>query len=145
MKTIQVLIVDDCKVTRKMVQKALCRAPVAATLLEGENRQQRGWARVAVKALEAANGEDALNIMSANRVDLVFSDINMPGMDGLEFLRQLRSAEETKTIPVVMITSDGSASRVAEALAQGATGYLKKPFSAQDVRARTERILEIGV
>jgi len=145
MKTIQVLIVDDCAVTRKMVQGALCRAPVGATLLQAGNGEQRGLIRVEVKALEAANAADATTIMSANRVDLIFSDINMPGMDGLEFLRQLRSAEETKNIPVVMITADASASRVTEALAQGANGYLKKPFSAQEVRDRTERLLEIGI
>lgn len=145
MRTIQVLIVNDCAVTRKMVQGALCRAPVGARLLQADNGQQRGLIRVAVQALEAENGADAMTIVNANHVDLIFSDINMPGMDGLEFLRQLRSAEKTKNTPVVMITADASASRVTEALGQGANGYLKKPFTTQEVRDRTERILEIGV
>jgi len=145
MKTIQVLIVDDCAITRKLVQGALCRAPVGATLLAGSKGQQRGLIRVEVKALEAGSAAEAIALINANRVDLIFSDINMPGMDGLEFLRQLRAAEETKEIPVVMITADGSESRVTEALAQGAKAYLRKPFSAQEVRDRTERLLEIGV
>jgi two-component system, chemotaxis family, chemotaxis protein CheY len=145
MKTIQVLIVDDCAVTRKMVQAALCRAPVAMTILQAGNGQQRGLIRVEVIALEAASAADAITIMNENQIDLIFSDINMPGMDGMELLRQLRSAEKTKNIPVVMITADGSASRVTEALTQGANSYLKKPFSSQEVRDRTERILEIGV
>jgi two-component system, chemotaxis family, chemotaxis protein CheY len=145
MRTIQVLIVDDCATTRKMVQGALCRAPLAATLLQAGNGQQRGLIRVEVKALEAASAADAITILHANKVDLIFSDINMPGMDGMEFLRQLRSGEETRNIPVVMITADASAGRVTEALTQGANSYLRKPFSVQDVRDRTERLLEIGV
>jgi len=144
MKTIQILIVDDCAVTRKMVQAALCRAPVAASLLQADNGRQRGFIRVTVNALEAASATDAITIINENQIDLIFSDINMPGMDGMEFLRQLRSAEKTKSIPVVMITADASASRVTEALAQGANGYLKKPFSSQEVRDRTERELGIG-
>jgi two-component system, chemotaxis family, chemotaxis protein CheY len=145
MKTIQVLIVDDCAITRKMVQAALCRAPIGATLLQAGNGLQRGLIRVEVNALEAANAADAITIMNENRVDLIFTDINMPGMDGLEFLRQLRSAEETKNIPVVMITSEASVARVTQALTHGAKGYLKKPFSAQEIRDRTERVLEAGI
>jgi len=140
MKTVQVLIVDDCAATRKLVQGALCRAPVAVTL---HNGPQCGIIRVQIKALQAANAADAVAIMSENHIDLVFSDINMPGMDGMEFLRQLRSAEKTKDIPVVMITADASASRVTQALAHGAQAYLRKPFSVQEVRDRTERVLQI--
>ncbi len=153
MRTIQVLIVDDCAMTRKMVQRALCRAQFGAPVLEPANSQKNGLARVdseqwdecltSVQALEAASAADALAILHANRVDLIFSDINMPGMDGLKFLRQVRSVRETRDIPVVMITADASASRVAEALAQGANDYLKKPFSAQEVRDRTERLLGV--
>jgi two-component system, chemotaxis family, chemotaxis protein CheY len=136
MKTIQVLIVDDCAVTRKMVQNALCRAPITATLLKAGNGQQCGLIRIEVKAFAAASADEAIAITNGKHLDLIFSDISMPGMDGLEFLRRLRSTEETKEIPVVMITADGSTSAVTEALAQGADGYLKKPFSAQEVRDR---------
>jgi len=145
MKTVQVLIVDDCAVTRKKVQGALCREPVAATLLQADNGQHRGLIRVEVKALEAANAAEAITIMNGNHIDLVFSDINMPGMDGLEFLRQLRNTEETKNTLVVMITADASATRVTAALTQGANGYLKKPFTAQEVRDQAERVLEMRV
>jgi len=145
MKTIQVLIVDDCAVTRKLVQSALCRAPLTASLLVPGHGGQRGAIRVEVKALAAANAAEAIDIMNQNQIDLIFSDINMPGMDGLQFLRQVRGAANTRNIPVVMITADGSASRVTEAATQGATGYLKKPFGAQEVRERTEQILALGV
>ena len=66
----------------------------------------------------------------------------MPAMDGLEFLEGLRSLDNAKGTPVVMITTEGSESRVVEALSAGARGYIRKPFTADQVRERVSPLLE---
>jgi two-component system chemotaxis response regulator CheY len=79
--------------------------------------------------VEAGNGIEALAAVREGAFDLILSDINMPAMDGLEFLRQLAKIEGAKGTPVVMVTTEGSESRVVEALSIGAKGYLRKPFT----------------
>jgi two-component system, chemotaxis family, chemotaxis protein CheY len=125
MKRICVLIVDDSSVMRKIVQRSL---RLAGLDIE--------------PVLEADNGEEALNIVQQNAVDMIFSDINMPRMDGLEFVRQLQSLEAAKDIPVVMITTEGSQSRVVEALSLGARGYIRKPFTPDQIKERIAPLLE---
>lgn len=93
------------------------------------------------KVIEADNGADALNLVSANAVDLIFSDVNMPEMDGLEFLRQVRGIEKAKSIPILMITTEGSEQKVVEAITLGAKGYIRKPFSAEQMRAQVTQLL----
>jgi two-component system chemotaxis response regulator CheY len=83
---------------------------------------------------EAANGLEALALLQEKTPDLILSDINMPSMDGLEFVRQLRGVESAKGIPVVMITTEGSESHVVEALSCGARGYIRKPFTPEQVK-----------
>jgi two-component system chemotaxis response regulator CheY len=65
---------------------------------------------------------------------LVLSDINMPVMDGLEFVRQLQSVDNAKGVPVVMITTEGSESHVMEAISCGARGYIRKPFTPDQMK-----------
>jgi len=120
-----VLIVDDSSVMRKIVQRSLRLAGLDIETV-----------------LEADNGEQALTIVQQNTVDLIFSDINMPKMDGLEFVRQLQSLEAAKGIPIVMITTEGSQSRVVEALSLGARGYIRKPFTPDQVKERIAPLLE---
>ena len=91
--------------------------------------------------LEAGNGLEALEILRRERVDLVLSDINMPVMNGLEFVRQLSQLESAKGIPVVMITTEGSESHVMEALSSGAKGYIRKPFTAEQVKQQILSLL----
>lgn len=112
-----VLIVDDSSVMRKIVERSLRQAGL-----------QVG------KVSEANNGAEALALVQENSFDLILSDINMPTMDGLEFVRQLQSVENAKGVPVVMITTEGSESRVVEALSCGARGYIRKPFTADQVK-----------
>jgi two-component system chemotaxis response regulator CheY len=76
--------------------------------------------------LEAGNGADALTLLAENRVDLILCDINMPVMNGLEFVKQLSGIENARGIPIVMITAEGSESQVVQALAAGARGYIRK-------------------
>ncbi len=119
MKKIAVLIVDDSSVMRKIVERALRQGGLDL----GEVR-------------EASNGAEALTEAQKGSLDLILSDINMPVMDGLEFLKSLASVEPAKGVPVVMITTEGSEARVVEALSAGAKGYLRKPFTPEQVKER---------
>jgi two-component system chemotaxis response regulator CheY len=93
--------------------------------------------------VEAGNGIEALAAVQAGVFDLVLSDINMPAMDGIEFLRQLVTIESCKGTPVVMITTEGSESRVVEALSIGAKGYIRKPFTPDQIKERVTPLLEV--
>ena len=94
------------------------------------------------EVVEAANGVEALAVLGRTKVDLILSDINMPVMDGLEFVRQLQGVKEAKNIPVVMITTEGSESNVMQALSLGAKGYIRKPFTSDQVKEYVLPVLE---
>ncbi|MBI1749417.1 MAG: response regulator [Acidobacteria bacterium] len=113
----RVLIVDDSSVMRKIVEKSLRQAG-----LEFE------------QVFEASNGVEGLAVAQNNKLDLILSDINMPMMDGLEFVRSLQGVDNAKGVPVVMITTEGSEARVMEAISFGARGYIRKPFTPDQVR-----------
>jgi two-component system chemotaxis response regulator CheY len=85
---------------------------------------------------EASNGVEALDVLREHPVELILSDINMPSMDGLEFLRQMRAQQLAPDVPVVMITTESSQDHVREAIATGARGYIRKPFTAEQVKDR---------
>jgi two-component system chemotaxis response regulator CheY len=118
MDSIRVLIVDDSSVMRKIVERSLRQAGINIT-----------------QVFEAGNGAEALSVVREQKVDLILSDVNMPVMDGLEFLKQLSRVENAKRIPVVMITTEGSEGHVTEALSSGARGYIRKPFTPDQVKA----------
>jgi two-component system chemotaxis response regulator CheY len=92
--------------------------------------------------VEASNGAEALGALRNGPVDLVLCDINMPVMDGLEFVRQSRSVESAKGVPIVMITTEGSESHVVEALSNGARGYIRKPFTPDQVKEHVLPVLK---
>lgn len=125
MKKVRVLIVDDSSVMRKIVERSL---RLAGLDLE--------------RVLEADNGADALALVEQNALDMIFSDINMPKMDGLEFVRQLQGVESARGVPIVMITTEGGQSRVMEALSPGAQGYIRKPFTPEQVKERIIPLFE---
>lgn len=124
MKPITALIVDDSSVMRKIVERSLRQAGVELTTV-----------------LEAGNGSDALEILRQNSVDLVLSDINMPIMDGLQFVEKLQELPQAKGIPVVMITTEASESHVMKALSNGARGYIRKPFTPDEVKEHVLPVL----
>jgi two-component system chemotaxis response regulator CheY len=95
------------------------------------------------EVVEAGNGIEALAAVREGVFDLILSDINMPAMDGIEFLRQLGSIETAKGTPVVMVTTEGSESRVVEALSIGAKGYIRKPFTSDQIKERVTPLLEV--
>ncbi|MGD0212137.1 MAG: response regulator [Terriglobales bacterium] len=124
MSKIRALIVDDSSVMRKIVERSLRQAGIE---LE--------------KVVEASNGSEALNALHDNAVDLILCDINMPVMDGLEFVRAAAGVEGAKGVPIVMITTEGSESHVVQALTAGARGYIRKPFTPDQVKEHVLPVL----
>lgn len=92
--------------------------------------------------MEAGNGAEALGIVKESAVDLILCDINMPVMDGLEFVKQLQAMDVPKRAPVVMITTEGSESHVVQAVSFGAKGYIRKPFTPDQVKEHVIPVLE---
>lgn len=117
MGQIRTLIVDDSSVMRKIVERTLRQAG-----LEMET------------VYEASSGDAALELLQRQQVDLILSDINMPTMDGLEFLNQLRVRNLAKNVPVVMITTESSEEHVKKAILAGARGYVRKPFTVEQIK-----------
>ena len=116
------LIIDDSAVMRKVVERALRQAGLDLT-----------------EVLEAGNGEEALHVLrndAAGSLALIMSDVNMPVMDGLQFLELRRDEKLAPGVPVVMITTEGSEEAVLRAISAGAQGYICKPFTAEQVKAR---------
>ncbi len=119
MSEMRVLIVDDSSVMRKIVERALRQAGLDSLVV-----------------LEAGSGVEGLEALKTNTVQLILSDINMPSMDGLEFLRQMRAQKLADGVPVVMITTESSEEHVKQAILAGAQGYIRKPFTAEQVKER---------
>ena len=124
MDAITALIVDDSSVMRKIVERSLRQAGIVLT-----------------RVFEAGNGAEALSVLTENRVDLILCDINMPVMDGLEFIKALAGVPNAKGVPVVMITTEGSEAHVVQALSCGARGYIRKPFTPDQVKEQVIPIL----
>ncbi|HZQ96260.1 MAG TPA: response regulator [Candidatus Sulfotelmatobacter sp.] len=123
MKPLAVLIVDDSSVMRKIIERSLRQAGLPLA-----------------RVIEAANGAEALTLLGKNPVDLILVDINMPVMDGLEFVRQAKNiVGET---PMVMITTEGSESQVVKALSLGARDYIRKPFTPDQMKDHVLHLLE---
>jgi len=120
----RVLIVDDSSVMRKIVARSLQQAGLDLT-----------------QVLDAGNGAEALAVVRQEKVDLILCDINMPIMDGLEFVKQLSGLENAHGVPVVMITTEGSESHVVQALSAGARGYIRKPFTPEQVKEQVLPVL----
>jgi two-component system chemotaxis response regulator CheY len=119
MSEIRALIVDDSSVMRKIVERTLRQAGLDPMIVH-----------------EAGSGSEGLEVLKAEKFDLILSDINMPSMDGLEFLRQIREQDLAPGVPVVMITTESSEEHVKQAIQAGARGYIRKPFTAEQVKER---------
>ena len=125
MNALSVLIVYDSSVMRKIVNRSLRQAGLELK-----------------EVFEASNGVEALARMQETRVDLILSDINMPTMDGLELVRQLQAVENAKGVPIVMVTTEAGESHVVQALSSGARGYIRKPFSPDQIKERIIPLLQ---
>ena len=120
-----ILVVDDSAAIRKILTRVL---------------RQTGMAIQTI--YEAGDGQEAMAVVADHRIDLVLSDINMPKMDGLQLLASLKGSPKWNHIPVVMITTEGGETKVAEAVKLGATGYVRKPFTADQIKEKLVGILE---
>jgi len=121
----RVLVVDDSATMRKIIVKGLRDAGFGAC-----------------EVTEAADGASALGALRGAEYDLVLCDINMPVMDGLSLVRSAREdATISPELPIVMITTEGGLEKVEEALASGATDYLRKPFSREQLQHKITSML----
>jgi len=90
---------------------------------------------------EAGNGIEGLEALKTGKMDMILSDINMPSMDGLEFVRQIKEQNLAPGVPIVMITTESSEQHVKQAILSGARGYIRKPFTAEQVKERVLPLL----
>jgi two-component system chemotaxis response regulator CheY len=119
-----VLIIDDSAAIRKILKRVLQQADVPLG-----------------QVYEAGDGAEAMESLKKQRVQLILSDINMPNMDGLQFLSAVKANPEWKDVPVVMITTEGSQAKVLEAVQLGAVGYVRKPFTAEQIKEKLAGII----
>jgi two-component system chemotaxis response regulator CheY len=119
-----VLLIDDSPAIRKMIRRVL---DISGFPLG--------------RCHEASNGGDALATLEQEPIDLILTDINMPGMDGETFVRQMRERPEWAGLPVVVISTDSTSLRRERLEQLGVQGYLAKPFTPERLRAELERVL----
>jgi len=93
--------------------------------------------------MQASNGQEALDLLQQNWIDIVLTDINMPVMNGEEFVCCLEKDVMLRTIPVLVVSTDGSEHRVQRMMSLGAKGYVKKPFSPELLRKSMEDLLGV--
>jgi two-component system chemotaxis response regulator CheY len=122
-----VLIVDDSNVMRAVVKKII-----------GMSGFKMNECR------EAGNGKEALEALTHTWVDVIISDINMPEMNGLELLEHLKKDELYREIPVIMISTEGSTEKMQKAFAQGAQGFIRKPFLPEELRKTLYEVIGVG-
>ncbi len=114
---LQVLVVDDSSTMRKFVKRAVTAS--------GLNVSQ---------FFEAANGEEALKQLEENWIDIIFTDINMPVMDGITFIREAKQDPIYREVPIVVVTTEGAKDKVEEIRSLGVDAFIKKPFRPEDIR-----------
>jgi two-component system chemotaxis response regulator CheY len=120
---LDVLIVDDSAAIRKILQRVLAQTNLPLG-----------------KILEAGDGREAIEAIKRQAVGLILSDINMPNMDGLQLLSELKASPEWKHVPVLMISTEGSQTKVMEAVQLGARGFVRKPFTADQIKEKLAAI-----
>lgn len=119
--SLEVLVVDDSSVMRKMIIRTLKMSGVAIGTI-----------------YEASDGKEGLEILDNNWVDLLFIDVNMPVMDGMEMLEQVRSQPDTRDLPVLIVSTESNEQRI-QVINKKRAGFVHKPFTPEKLR---EKILE---
>jgi two-component system chemotaxis response regulator CheY len=123
-----VLVVDDSATVRAVLVKAL------------------GMAEVPINEChQAANGAEALKVLESHWIDMVFSDLNMPVMDGISLIERMAEDNLLKTVPVIVVSTEGSATRLEELKAKGVSGFVRKPFTPEEIRATVEAVVGQGL
>ncbi len=124
---LNIMIVDDSPLMRAFIRKV-----VALTGIEVK------------EFCEVGDGEQALELLRQRWVDLVLTDINMPRVNGEELVRRMEGDDLMRTIPVIVISTDSSHSRIQQMLALGARGYISKPFLPEALRDEVEKVLSVS-
>lgn len=93
------------------------------------------------EVVEAENGADGLTKATADKFGLIITDINMPIMDGIQFIKELRNTAEHKFTPIIVLTTENQDSKMQEGKAAGATGWIVKPFSSEKLIAVVKKII----
>ncbi|OGV52947.1 MAG: two-component system response regulator [Lentisphaerae bacterium GWF2_52_8] len=119
-----VLIVDDSSVVRSVIGKTITLANIPLN-----------------EVFYAVNGEEALKVLGEKWVDIVITDINMPVMDGLELIDRISKDGLMSSIPVVVVSTEGSTTRIEELKAKGVRGYIRKPFTPEQISGIFKEIL----
>lgn len=119
-----ILIVDDSKTIRSVIKKTLDIAGVSVGDL-----------------YEAENGQVALDIMNSNWIDLVFADINMPVMTGIEMIEKMSKDNTLEKTPVIIVSTEGSKTRIDDLLKLGVRAYLRKPINPEDLRNIVQEVM----
>jgi two-component system chemotaxis response regulator CheY len=122
-KNMSMLVVDDFPTMRRIVRSLL---------------KELGFSNVE----EAEDGQDALNKLRSGNFEFVVSDWNMPNLDGLEMLKQIRADEKLKHLPVLMVTAEAKKENIIAAAQAGANGYVVKPFTAAVLEEKLNKIFE---
>jgi len=119
----RILVVDDFSTMRRIVKNLLT---------------DLGFTNMA----EAEDGHSALAALRASSFDFVITDWNMPGMSGIELLKAIRADERLKTLPVMMVTAEAKREQIIEAAQNGVNGYIIKPFTAQTLQEKLDKVFE---
>ena len=119
-----ILLVDDSNVVKAVLMKILAGSSLTIN-----------------QVFDAANGVEALKTLNANEIDLVITDINMPVMDGFELIERMHLDLMLKNIPVIVISTEGSLTRVSYLEEMGIRGYVRKPFVAGDILSVINEVL----
>ena len=120
-----ILIVDDSATVRAMIVKTLKLTQLPLSEVH-----------------QATNGREALDVLEEKWIDLVLTDINMPEMDGIELVGRMAENGIMQNVPVVVVSTEGSQVRIAELKQQGIRGYLRKPFTPEDLKEMVENVLQ---
>lgn len=124
---LNILVVDDSETVRSIILKTLTLSGLELN-----------------DPLQASNGKEALSLLRDNWVDLVLTDINMPDMGGVELIEHMKKDEVLKTIPVVVVSTEGSATRIEELKEKGVRAYIRKPFTPEKIREVLDDVLGTG-
>ena len=122
-KNMKILIVDDFSTMRRIIKNLL---------------RDLGFTNTA----EADDGTTALPMLKSGSFDFLVTDWNMPGMSGIDLLRAVRADERLKHLPVLMVTAEAKRDQIIEAAQAGVNGYVVKPFTAQALKEKIEKIFE---
>ncbi len=93
------------------------------------------------EVVEAVDGKDALNKLDDVKINMLITDLNMPNMDGIELIKQVRAIPEFKFIPIIMLTTESQAGKKQEGKSAGATGWIVKPFKPEQLIAVIKKVL----